>query len=55
MGKKTNEKNFSPTYSRDDEFSGQKTDGWKGAVCEQRDGSERVNDGVNVSQSLQPF
>ncbi|KAL0927287.1 hypothetical protein M5K25_001450 [Dendrobium thyrsiflorum] len=42
-------------YRGDDELSGEQTDGGDGAVSEQRNGSERIDDGVRVCESLQPF
>lgn len=43
------------TYCRNDEFSGEKTDGWDNAVSKQWDGCEGVHNGVYVREPLQPF
>lgn len=43
------------TYSWNDESPSEETNGRQGAVGYKREGGEGVDDGVYVSQSLEPF
>lgn len=42
-------------YRWDDEFSCEEANSWQGTISNEREGCERVNNGVYVSHSLQPF
>lgn len=44
---------FWKTYCGDDEFSGEKTDSRNGTVSKQGNGSERVDNGVDVGKPLE--
>lgn len=42
-------------YCGDDKFASEEADSRNGAVGEQWDGSERIDNGVSVGQPLQPL
>lgn len=42
-------------YRWDDEFSGEETNGRQRAVCNEGNGGERVDNGVDIGEPLKPF
>lgn len=43
------------SYRWNDELSGKQANGGQAAVCNERKRGERVDDGVDVGQPLEPF
>lgn len=43
------------SYSWDNKFSSEQTHSWKGAISKKSNGSEGINNCVQISQSLQTF
>eukprot|EP01018_Ginkgo_biloba_P037527 Gb_31847 [translate_table: standard] len=53
--KRDEEQTCKSANRRHDKFASQQADGWKSTVGNQWKGSERIDNGVDISESLEPF